>query len=132
LLQQGKRREEILFELISSDEWVSKILQENIGLKHIRALKPSQYIPDINLLTSESLLTFKVLDPEDFDWLDQFAQGGLVREIEIEKTLHQNYDSYFDQNAPARKAFYVFSKRGDPIRNQEIIEIIKSNSSKKP
>ena len=319
-LQQGKRREEILFELISSDEWVNKILQENIGLKNIRALKPSQYIPDINLLTSESLLTFKVLDPGDFDWLetmirqnayyerpgiwsygldldkqriaeiaadfspqkvleigcssgavlkalydrgvegegveisamaiqrafpeikekihegdlleiqlssdfdlvlgldifehlnpnkmnhyiqslsellieggycfcnipafgedavfgtvfplylknwkvpgppgrlfstlhvdesgyprhghlvwadthwwtDLFAQGGLVREIEIEKALHQKYDSYFDQKAPARKTFYVFSKQGDPIRNQEIIEIIKSNSYRKP
>jgi len=313
-LQQGKRREEILFELISSDEWVSKILQENIGLKNISPLKPSQYITELNLLTSEPLLTFKILGPQDFDWLetmirqnayyerpgiwsygldldkqriaeivaefspqkvleigcssgailkalydrgvegegveisamaiqrafpeikdkihegdlleihlssgydlvlgldifehlnpnkmhhyiqslaellkeggycfcnipvfgqdsvfgtifplylkdwkepgppgrlfqtlhvdeygyplhghliwadshwwtDQFKQGGLVREIEIEKALHQKYDPYFDQNAPARKTFYVFSKQADPNRKQELIENIRN------
>ena len=312
-LQRGQKREEILFELISSDEWVSKILQENIGLKNIKTLKPSQYITDTNLLTSESLLTFKILDPQDFDWLEtmirqngyyerpgiwsfgldadkqraaeiaadfspqkvleigcssgavlkalfdrgvegegveisamaiqrafpeikdnihegdlleiqlssvydlvlgldifehlnpnkmnqyvqvlsellkeggycfcnipvfgqdsvfgtvfplylqdwkepgppgrlfqtlhvdesgyprhghliwadspwwvtQFEKAGLVREKEIEKALHQKYDPYFDRKAPARKSFYVFSKMGDPLRNQEIIETIR-------
>jgi len=316
-LQQGKRREEILFELVSSDEWVSKILQENIGLKNISPLKPSQYITDINLLTSEPLLTFKILGPQDFDWLEtmirqnayyerpgiwsygldldkqriaeivaefspqkvleigcssgailkalfdrgvegegveisamaiqrafpeikdkihegdlleiqlssgydlvlgldifehlnpnklhhymqvlwglmaaggfcfcnipafeqdpvfgtvfpsyledwkepgppgrlfqtlhvdengypihghliwadshwwvtQFEREGLVREQEIEKALHQKYDSYFDQKASARKAFYVFSKQTDPNRKQEIIENIQKRPS---
>jgi SAM-dependent methyltransferase len=316
-LQQGKRREEILFELISSDELVSKILQENIGLKNIRILKPSQYIADTNLLTSESLLTFKILDPQDFDWLEtmirqnayyerpgiwsygldsdkqriaeiaadfspqkvleigcssgailkalydrgvegegveisamaiqrafpeikdkihegdlleiqlssgydlvlgldifehlnpnkmdhylqslsellkeggycfcnipafgqdsvfgtvfplylkdwkepgppgrlfqtlhvdeygyplhghliwadshwwvtQFEKVGLKREKEIERVLHQKYDPYFDRKAPARKSFYVFSKMGDPFRNQEIIETIRRTPS---
>jgi len=316
-LQQGKRREEILFELISSDEWVSKILQENIGLKNIRTLKPSQYITDSNLLTSESLLTFKIGDPQDFDWLEtmvrqngyyerpgiwsygldldkqriaeivaefspqkvleigcssgailkalydrgvegegveisamaiqrafpeikdkihegdlleiqlssgydlvlgldifehlnpnkldryiqvlyallqeggycfcnipafgqdpvfgtvfpsyledwkrpgalgrlfqtlhvdeygypihghliwadthwwteRFGQAGLVREIEIEKALHQKYDPYFDQNAPARKSFYVFSKQADPDLKQKLIETIQEQPS---
>jgi SAM-dependent methyltransferase len=316
-LQQGKRREEILFELISSDEWVSRILRENLGLKNIKPLKPAQYIPDINLLTLEPLLTFKVLDPQDFDWLEamiqqnayyerpgiwsfgldldkqviaemmsdlkpekvleigcssgailkalydrgvkgegveisamairrafpeiknkihegdlleiqlssaydlvlgldifehlnpnklqryiqalrglmeaggycfcnipafdqdpvfgtvfpsyledweksgppgrlfqtlhvdeygypmhghlvwadsqwwvtQFEQEGLAREQEIEKALHQKYDSYFDHKAPARKTFYVFSKEADPNRKQEIIETIQKRPS---
>jgi SAM-dependent methyltransferase len=316
-LQQGKRREEILFELISSDELVSKILQENIGLKNIRILKPSQYIADTNLLTSESLLTFKILDPQDFDWLEtmirqnayyerpgiwsygldsdkqriaeiaadfspqkvleigcssgailkalydrgvegegveisamaiqrafpeikdkihegdlleiqlssgydlvlgldifehlnpnkmnhyvqalsellkeggycfcnipvfgqdsvfgtvfplylkdwkepgppgrlfqtlhvdesgyprhghliwadshwwvtQFKKVGLVREEEIERALHQKYDPYFDRKAPARKSFYVFSRIGDPLRNQEIIKNVQKRTS---
>jgi SAM-dependent methyltransferase len=311
-IRQGKKREEILFELISSDELVSKILQENTALKKICPLKPSQYNTATNLLTAEPLLTFKILDPQDFDWLetmirqnayyerpgiwsygldldkqriaemmsdlnpqkvleigcssgavlkalydqgiegegveisamaiqrafpeikdkihegdlleiqlssgfdlvlgldifehlnpnkmnqyiqalaellkeggycfcnipvfgqdevfgtvfplylkdwegpgppgrlfqtlhvdeygyplhghliwadtrwwtDQFKQEGLVREIEIEKALHQKYDPYFDQKAPARKTFYVFSKQADPIRNQELIENI--------
>ncbi len=318
-LQQGKRREEILFELISSDELVSKILQENIGLKNIKTLKPSQYIADTNLLTSESLLTFKILDLQDFDWLEtmirqnayyerpgiwsygldadkqriaeiaadfspqkvleigcssgailkalydrgvegegveisamaiqrafpeikdkihegdlleiqlpsgfdlvlgldifehlnpnkmnhylqtlsvllkeggycycnipafgqdsvfgtvfplylkdwkepgppgclfqtlhvdesgyprhghliwadshwwvtQFEKAGLKREKEIERALHQKYDSYFDRKAPARKSFYVFSKIGDPLRNQEIIETIRRDENRK-
>ena len=316
-LQQGRKREEILFELISSDELVSKILQENIGLKNISPLKPSQYITDINLLTSESLPTFKILDPQDFDWLEtmirqnayyerpgiwgygldsdkqraaeiavefspqkvleigcssgailkalfdrgvegegveisamaiqrafpeikdkihegdlleiqlssgydlvlgldifehlnpnkldryiqvlyallqeggycfcnipafgqdpvfgtvfpsyledwkrpgalgrlfqtlhvdeygypihghliwadthwwteRFGQAGLVREIEIEKALHQKYDPYFDQNAPARKSFYVFSKQADPDLKQKLIETIQEQPS---
>jgi SAM-dependent methyltransferase len=59
-------------------------------------------------------------------WTDQFKQGGLVREIEIEKALHQKYDPYFDQNAPARKTFYVFSKQADPNRKQELIENIRN------
>ena len=316
-LKRGQRREEIIFELISSDEWVSKILQENIGLKNINSLKPSQFITDINLLTSESLPTFKILGPQDFDWLEtmirqnayyerpgiwsygldldkqriaeiaadfsprkvleigcssgailkalfdrgvegegveisamaiqrafpeikdrihegdlleiqlssgydlvlgldifehlnpnkmnhylqtlsellkeggycfcnipafghdavfgtvfplylqdwkepgppgrlfqtlhvdaygyplhghliwadspwwvtQFEKVGLVREKEIERALHQKYDPYFDRKAPARKSFYVFSKIGDPLRNQEIIETIRRTPS---
>jgi SAM-dependent methyltransferase len=316
-LQRGQRREEIIFELISSDEWVSKILQENIRLKNISSLKPSQYRSDFNLLTSESLPTFKILDPQDFDWLEtmirqnayyerpgiwsygldsdkqraaeiafefspqkvleigcssgailkalldrgvegegveisamaiqrafpeikdkihegdlleiqlssgydlvlgldifehlnpnkmthyiqtlsellkeggycfcnipafgqdsvfgtvfplylkdwkepgppgrlfqtlhvdaygyplhghliwadsrwwvtQFEKVGLVREEEIERALHQKYDPYFDRKAPARKSFYVFSKIGDPLRNQGIIENIQKRPS---
>ncbi len=314
LLLQGTRREEIIFELISSEEWVSKILQDHIRLKNISILKPSQYLADINLMTSEPLTTFKILGPQDFDWLetmirqndyyerpgiwgygldsdkqriaemagefspqqvleigcssgailkalydrgvegegveisamairrafpeikdkihegdlleiqlsagydlvlgldifehlnpkkinqyiralmdlsrkggyflcnipafgqdsvfgtvfplylkdweesghlfqtlpvdesgyplhghliwadthwwtDQFLQAGLVREIEIEKALHQKYDPYFDQTAPARRSFYIFSKQGDPNRKQEIIETIQTRPS---
>ena len=312
-IQQGKKREEILFELISSDELVSKVLQDNIGLKKISSLKPSHYNTDINLLTSASLTTFTVLDRQDFDWLetmirqnayyerpgiwsygldldkqriaeivadfspqkvleigcssgailkalydrgiegegveisamaiqrafpeikhkihegdlleiqlssgydlvlgldifehlnpnkmnqyiqalsgllneggycfcnipvfgqdlvfgtvfplylkdwkepgppgrifqtlpvdefgyplhghliwadtrwwtDRFTQGGLVREIEIEKALHQKYDPYFDRKAPARKTFYVFSKQADSNRSRAIIETVR-------
>ncbi len=318
-LKQGKRREDILLGLISSDELVSKILKENLGLKNIRPLRPALYVPDINLLTDEPLLTFNVLDPQDFDWLeamirqnayyerpgiwsyglnsdkqriaeiaaefspqrvleigcssgailkalfergvegegveisamaiqrafpeikekihegdlleiqlapgydlvlgldifehlnpnkmhryiqvlygllneggycfcnipafgqdsvfgtvfplylkdwkdqgspgrlfqtlhvddfgyplhghliwadthwwtDQFKQGGLLREIEIETALHQKHDSFFDQNAPARKTFYVFSKQADPARNRKIIETVRRTPSSK-
>jgi len=316
-LEQGKRKEDILFDLISSDELVSRILRENLGLKNIKPLRPAQYIPDINLLTLEPLLSFKILDPQDFDWLEtmiqqnayyerpgiwsfgldldkqviaemmsdlkpekvleigcssgailkalydrgvegegveisamairrafpeikdkihegdlletqlscgydlvlgldvfehlnpnkldryiqvlhgllkeggycfcnipafeqdpvfgtvfpsylddwkkpgppgrlfqtlhvdeygypihghliwadthwwteKFGQAGLVREIEIEKALHQKYDPYFDQNAPARKSFYLFSKQADPNLNRELIENIQERPS---
>jgi SAM-dependent methyltransferase len=313
----GRMREDILFDLISSEELVSKILRENLGLKNIRTLRPAQYIQDIDLLTLEPLLTFKILDPQDFDWLEtmiqqnayyerpgiwsfgldldkqviaemmsdlkpekvleigcssgailkalydrgvegegveisamairrafpeikdkihegdlletllscdydlvlgldifehlnpnkldryiqvlygllkeggycfcnipafeqdpvfgtvfpsyledwkkpgppgrlfqtlhvdeygypihghliwadthwwtkKFGRAGLVREIEIEKALHQKYDPYFDQNAPARKSFYVFSKQADPNLNRVLIETIQERPS---
>ena len=74
LLQGGKRREEILFELMASDELVSRILRENTGLMNIRPLKPGQYAQDVNRETAEPLLTFRIENPEDFDWLESMIE----------------------------------------------------------
>lgn len=80
LLQGGRRREEILFELLSSDELVSKIIRENTGLRNIRPLKPAQYAADLNRLTAESVLTFTILGPEDFDWLETMIRQNAYYE----------------------------------------------------
>ena len=74
LLQGGKRREEILFELIASDELINRVLRENTGLRNIRPLRPAQYARDINRKTAEPLLTFRIENPEDFDWLERMIQ----------------------------------------------------------
>ena len=79
-LKQGRRREDLLLGLISSDELVSKILRENLGLKNIIPLRPAQYVPDINLLTAEPLLTFKILGPQDFDWLEAMIRQNAYYE----------------------------------------------------
>jgi hypothetical protein len=54
-------------------------------------------------------------------WVAQFEKVGLVREKEIERAIHEKYDTYFEQKTPARKSFYVFSKQADPNRNQKFI-----------
>ena len=33
-------------------------------------LKPSQYLANINLLTLDSLMAFKIVGLQDFDWLN--------------------------------------------------------------
>jgi hypothetical protein len=54
---------------------------------------------------------------------------GFIREVEIEQALHQKYDAYLEAKTPARKAFYVFSKKADQSKNRKIIETILGTSS---
>jgi hypothetical protein len=57
-------------------------------------------------------------------WAEQFETRGLTREREIERALHQKYDGYIERRSPARKAFFVFSKRLDPSRRAHVIDTI--------
>ncbi len=43
-------------------------------------------------------------------WTKRFEACGLVREIEVERALHQKYDAHMEKRSPARKAYFVFSK----------------------
>lgn len=45
-----------------------------------------------------------------FWWQKIFEESGFKREEKIEKALHDVYDTFMRQNAPARMSFYVFSK----------------------
>lgn len=57
-------------------------------------------------------------------WVRQFEAAGLRREIDIERALHAKYDPYMEKRAPARKAFFVFSKKGDDARREEVLRRI--------
>lgn len=63
-------------------------------------------------------------------WVERFSGHALVREIEIERAFHRKYDAYFDTRALARKAFYVFSKKGDPEQSRAITQRIGSSKSR--
>jgi hypothetical protein len=44
-------------------------------------------------------------------WQQQFEQVGLRRETELERQLHERFDTAIENVSLARKSFYVFSKR---------------------
>ena len=66
---------------------------------------------------------------DSFWWVHQMERPGFIREVEIEQALHQKYDAYFEVKAPARKAFYVFSKKADQEKNRRIIQTIQRTPS---
>lgn len=63
-------------------------------------------------------------------WSRQFEAAGLRREREVERAFHAKYDAYFEKRAPARKAFFVFSKEADAGRRAEVIRRIESTPSR--
>jgi len=58
-------------------------------------------------------------------WGRQFMENGFVRELEIERALHRKLDDLLEARAPARKAFYVFSREGQAHKNREICEAVR-------
>jgi hypothetical protein len=63
-------------------------------------------------------------------WEGRFQAQGFRRESEIEGALHRKYDAYMDKRSRARKAYYVFSKEGDPGRRRDVIERIRAEASR--
>jgi SAM-dependent methyltransferase len=49
-------------------------------------------------------------------WIGQFEKAGFRREAVIERAVHTAYDSDFEREAIARKAFFVFSYEVSPDR----------------
>jgi SAM-dependent methyltransferase len=54
-------------------------------------------------------------------WTQQFERAGFVREMLIEKALHGVFDAEFENEAIARKAFFVFSFRASPERVASVL-----------
>jgi hypothetical protein len=44
-------------------------------------------------------------------WEAQFERSGLVRSRRIERCIHSLLQSFFEQNAPARKSFFALTRR---------------------
>jgi hypothetical protein len=63
-------------------------------------------------------------------WVRRFQAQGFRREVEIERALHRKYDAYMDKRSRARKAYYVFSKEGDPARGRGVVERIQAEASR--
>jgi 2-polyprenyl-3-methyl-5-hydroxy-6-metoxy-1,4-benzoquinol methylase len=66
---------------------------------------------------------------DSFWWSNQMERPGFIREVEIEQALHQKYDAYLEVRAPARKAFFVLSKKADQEKNRKVIDTIHGTSS---
>ena len=62
-------------------------------------------------------------------WVRRFEAAGLSREAGIERALHRKYDSYMEQRAPARKAFFVFSRGLSAERRHAILRRISQPST---
>jgi hypothetical protein len=63
-------------------------------------------------------------------WTRRFHAHGFRREVEIERALHRKYDAYMDKRSRARKAYYVFSKEGDPEGGRGVVERIQAEASR--
>jgi 2-polyprenyl-3-methyl-5-hydroxy-6-metoxy-1,4-benzoquinol methylase len=62
-------------------------------------------------------------------WVGRFEAAGLSRDVGIERALHRKYDSYMEQRAPARKAFFVFSRGLSADRRASILHRISQPST---
>ncbi|MBA2304545.1 MAG: DUF4214 domain-containing protein [Acidobacteria bacterium] len=58
-------------------------------------------------------------------WTGRFETHGLRRDLEIERALHEKYDSYLSKRSPARKAFFVFAKPSAAGRGAAIVDRIR-------
>ena len=62
-------------------------------------------------------------------WVHRFEAAGFQREDAVEQALHLKYDAYMEKRAPARRAFFVFSKNGSPARRAAIVDRIARDES---
>ena len=62
-------------------------------------------------------------------WTERFVAHGFTREPEIERPLHEKYDSYMLRHAPARRSYFVFSKAATADRRRQAIHAIRSTRS---
>ncbi len=59
-------------------------------------------------------------------WVDQFERHGFRREVELERALHQRYDTAMEKISPARRSYYVFSRSAKILKTKDIIRKISS------
>lgn len=52
-------------------------------------------------------------------WTARFEAAGFTREVDVERALHARYGAYMEKRAPARRAFFVFARKG--ARRTEVI-----------
>jgi SAM-dependent methyltransferase len=65
-------------------------------------------------------------------WETQFREHGFTRVPTVERALHERYDSFLREAAPARLAFYVFMKGDDAARTAAVVERIERLSTPLP
>ena len=61
-------------------------------------------------------------------WVSRFEAAGFIRDVEIERALHQKYDGYMTKRSPARRAYFVFGKPAAANRHTAILERIAAPS----
>jgi len=54
-------------------------------------------------------------------WVRRFEAAGFVRDPEIERAFHRQYDGYMTKRSPARCAYFVFGKPASAARSAEIL-----------
>ncbi|URD50129.1 DUF4214 domain-containing protein [Chroococcidiopsis sp. CCNUC1] len=70
LLQTGYSRTDVLMSLVQSDEFINKVLKDNIRIQNLRELRPERYYAVEDLLQPNNALVFSVENLNDFDWLE--------------------------------------------------------------
>lgn len=64
-------------------------------------------------------------------WAERLTAAGLRREPDVERALHDRFDSELEQT-PARKAFFVYSKDAGSDKVRETVERIRSGAAATP
>lgn len=54
-------------------------------------------------------------------WTGQFERAGFTRDVEIERAFHRKYDGYMEKRSPARRAYFVFGKKGSARRRADVL-----------
>jgi SAM-dependent methyltransferase len=62
-------------------------------------------------------------------WCGRFEAAGFRRELDIERAMHRKYDAHMNQHAPARKAYFVFSKGLADERRGAVLRRISERST---
>jgi hypothetical protein len=62
-------------------------------------------------------------------WSARFEDAGFTREVEIERAFHRKYDGYMEKRSRARRAFFVFGKKGSAVRRAEVLGRIATPSA---
>ena len=70
-LKAGQTRVDIIQDIMTSEEFINKIIREHIRLPSIKPEKPDQYELSHDIYSNEKIWVFKVKDMEDFNWLEK-------------------------------------------------------------
>jgi SAM-dependent methyltransferase len=70
LLEKSHDRISIVAILAKSEEFINRVLRENLPLEDIRPLRPDCYRVAEDFIQKASIQVFEAKGPEDFDWLE--------------------------------------------------------------
>ena len=71
LLKEGHDRISIVSILAKSEEFINRVLRDNLPLKEVTSLRPESYRAAEDFLQHLPVLVFEAEKPEDFDWLER-------------------------------------------------------------
>lgn len=71
MLRGGHDRTSIIAILAKSEEFVNRVLRENLPLKDIRPLRPESYRETEDAIRRTGITVFEARVQEDFDWLEK-------------------------------------------------------------
>jgi len=60
-------------------------------------------------------------------WQRSFTEAGFVRQMEVERALHEVYDTFYLSSAPARRSLFVFSKNMNSSKVKAFSDSIRQN-----
>ena len=69
-LGEGDSRMSVILDIIRSEEFINKVIKENLPMPPIRNEKPDHYELSYDINAQEEVLVFKIRDMMDFDWLE--------------------------------------------------------------
>lgn len=70
-LREGNSRESVILSIVKSEEFINKVVRENIPLLPIKNEKPDQYHSTDDIHAKEKIWVFQAEGTDDFDWLEK-------------------------------------------------------------